>query len=84
MVGRNAEGTQRDLRFDVVAELAAAGLDDAREIGRGGFGVVYRCLEHPLDRAVAVKVLDSDADEDERARFLREQRDVLGESAIHD
>nr|EJI98428.1 protein kinase/ transcriptional regulator [Rhodococcus sp. JVH1] len=27
----------------VVAELAADGFVDAREIGRGGFGVVYRC-----------------------------------------
>src|SRR5262245_17665219 len=32
--------TQREA--DVAVELFAAGFDDAEEIGRGGFGVVYR------------------------------------------
>lgn len=35
--------TQREP--DIVVELAAAGFDEAVEIGRGGFGVVYRCLQ---------------------------------------
>ncbi|MGO4613521.1 protein kinase [Nocardia sp. 2YAB30] len=82
MCSHDLEGTQRDLRFGIAAELAAAGFDDAQEIGRGGFGVVYRCVEHSLDRAVAVKVLDSEVTEDERARFLREQR-VLGRFSAH-
>ncbi|GAF49268.1 protein kinase domain-containing protein [Rhodococcus wratislaviensis] len=56
------------------AELAGTGFDDAAEIGRGGFGVVYRCTQAELDRTVAVKVLTVELDEENRARFFREQR----------
>ncbi|WP_433521305.1 protein kinase domain-containing protein [Nocardia pseudovaccinii] len=66
--------TQRDMSGSVVAELAAAGFDEAEEIGRGGFGTVYRCKQGSLDRVVAVKVLTADLDEDNRARFYREQQ----------
>ncbi|GAB2511774.1 protein kinase domain-containing protein [Nocardia heshunensis] len=82
MVEPDEEGTQPDLRIGLAAELAAAGFDDASEIGRGGFGVVYRCVEHSLDRLVAVKVLDTRSSEEERARFLREQR-ALGRFGGH-
>ena len=52
--------TQHDEVGDVAAELAAAGLADPQEIGRGAFGVVYRCWQQALDRTVAVKVLTAD------------------------
>ena len=65
--------TQRDVGPGVVSELSAAGFDEADEIGRGGFGIVYRCTQAALDRTVAVKVLTADLAEN-RERFLREQR----------
>lgn len=66
---------------DIVTELSAAGLEDAHEIGRGGLGVVYRCIQVAADRDVAVKVLTGDLEED-RERFFREQR-VLGRLTGH-
>nr|WP_271209706.1 protein kinase [Rhodococcus wratislaviensis]GLK34419.1 hypothetical protein GCM10017611_12660 [Rhodococcus wratislaviensis] len=66
--------TQRDVSGAVTAELAAAGFEDALEIGRGGFGIVYRCTQTALERTVAVKVLTADLDEQNRERFMREQR----------
>jgi serine/threonine protein kinase len=65
--------TQRDVGSAVVSELKAAGFDDAEEIGRGGFGIVFRCKQPALDRMVAVKVLTAEL-EHNRERFLREQR----------
>lgn len=45
-------------------------------IARGGTGAVYRAIQHPIDRAVAVKLMRPDLDESGRAsfeeRFLRE------------
>ncbi|GAF48217.1 protein kinase domain-containing protein [Rhodococcus wratislaviensis] len=66
--------THRDVTPSVTSELSADGFDDAREIGRGGFGVVYRCAQTSLDRTVAVKVLTNELAEDNRERFFREQR----------
>ncbi|WP_425464586.1 protein kinase domain-containing protein [Nocardia yunnanensis] len=55
------------------AELAAAGFGAAVEIGRGGFGVVYRCFQEALDRTVAIKVLTADLESEALERFVREQ-----------
>ncbi|ORA08385.1 serine/threonine-protein kinase [Mycobacterium arosiense] len=57
---------------EVVAELAAAGFDNARQIARGAAGVVYCCRETALRRNVAIKVLPTFIDDAGRERFLRE------------
>jgi DNA-binding NarL/FixJ family response regulator len=77
-----AVGTRCDLTAAIAAELAAAGFDDAREIGRGGFGAVYRCEQRSLERTVAIKVLTTDLDVENLERFLREQR-AMGKLSGH-
>jgi len=74
--------TRRDLVPDIPAELRQAGFDNVEEVGRGGFGVVYRCAQPMLDRAVAVKVSITDLDPDNLDRFLREQR-AMGRLSGH-
>ncbi|MFD9663237.1 protein kinase [Rhodococcus sp. NPDC059968] len=74
--------TQRDAIVGITAELDAAGFEDAQEIGRGGFGVVYRCRQPELDRTVAIKVLTADLDPENLERFLREQR-AMGQLSGH-
>jgi predicted ATPase/serine/threonine protein kinase/DNA-binding NarL/FixJ family response regulator len=66
--------TQRVANAALVSELASEGFSEVVEIGRGGFGVVYRCTQTVLERTVAVKVLTADFDNENRERFLREQR----------
>jgi DNA-binding NarL/FixJ family response regulator len=74
--------TRCDLTPAIAAELAAAGLDDATEVGVGGFGAVYRCQQRSLERTVAVKVLTTDLDPENVERFLREQR-AMGKLCGH-
>ncbi|TSD99859.1 protein kinase [Skermania sp. ID1734] len=74
--------TDRDVRTGIAAELAAAGFGDAEEVGRGGFGTVYRCFEYSLDRHVAVKAMTAEVRGDEREQFVREQR-ALGRMSGH-
>lgn len=71
-----------DLSPAIAAELAAAGFDDAHQIGCGGFGAVYRCQQRSLDRTVAIKLLTTDLDADNLERFLREQR-AMGKLSGH-
>ncbi|MCW2722476.1 serine/threonine-protein kinase, partial [Pseudonocardia sp.] len=62
----------------VVVDLARAGFTDAVEVGRGGFGVVFRCNQEALNRTVAVKLLHTDLDTVSRERFFREGRAMGG------
>ena len=82
MAERIPSSGRRDLTPAIAAELAAAGLDDAAEVGVGGFGAVYRCRQRSLERTVAVKVLTTDLDTDNVERFLREQR-AMGKLCGH-
>ena len=78
----NPDETQRRLASGIVAELEAEGYHDAEPVGRGGFGVVYRCNEPSLDRVVAIKVLSSDQDDLDLEHFEREQR-AMGRVSGH-
>lgn len=71
-----------ELQREIAAELIAAGFEAPRVIGKGGFGIVFRCREPALDRSVAVKVLRASPDSEGRARFLREQQ-VMGRLSGH-
>ena len=82
MADADPQATQRDVLADIPAELCIAGFDDVVEIGHGGFGVVYRCVQPLLDREVAIKVLTADLDPDNVDRFLREQR-AMGRLSGH-
>ncbi|MEU1997977.1 protein kinase [Nocardia gamkensis] len=82
MIDGDSSRTRRETTTLVTAELGAAGFEDAVEIGHGGFGVVYRCWQVALNRTVAVKVLTAALDEDNRARFVREQQ-AMGQLTGH-
>jgi serine/threonine-protein kinase PknK len=82
MAQTDAHATPQDQVLGIAAELRDAGFDNVEEIGRGGFGLVYRCQQPQLDRKVAVKVLSSDLQADNLDRFLREQR-AMGRLSGH-
>ncbi|MGW4356558.1 protein kinase domain-containing protein [Nocardia sp. NPDC004582] len=82
MIDDAAKPLRRDMSPTVAEELRDLGFENAAEIGRGGFGVVYRCRQAGLDRTVVVKVLTGDLDRESRARFVWEQQ-ALGRLTGH-
>ncbi len=63
--------------------ISIAGFEDPVEIGRGGFGVVYRAHQTGFERTVALKILPiAAADESARDRFERE-RMAMGALSSH-
>jgi tRNA A-37 threonylcarbamoyl transferase component Bud32 len=63
--------------------LGVSGCEDAVEIGRGGFGVVYRARQPAFSRTVAVKILAADRlDDASRTRFERELK-AMGQLSGH-
>lgn len=75
--------TQSDRPPDFSTELEGTGLDDPREIGRGGFGVVYRCRQSALHREVAVKVLTALGPEASNIDRFRREQYVMGALSGH-
>lgn len=61
-----------------IGQLIAGRFRVEELIGSGGIGSVYRAIQEPLDRPVALKMLRSDLSEspDLRRRFVREARAV--------
>jgi ATP/maltotriose-dependent transcriptional regulator MalT len=82
MAEADAHATQQQQVLGIAAQLRDAGFDDVEEVGRGGFGLVFRCQQPLLDRKVAVKVLSADLQADNLDRFLREQR-AMGRLSGH-
>ncbi len=63
-------------------DLGIENLTDVREIGRGGFSVVYSATNALLGTRVAVKVLGQFSDESDRRAFERECQ-VMGRLSRH-
>jgi serine/threonine protein kinase len=56
----------------VGTDLGIPGYEDAHEVGRGGFAVVYRAWQPRFERHVAIKVISAALDETLRRRFEHE------------
>jgi len=65
----------------VIGGLIAGRYRVEAELGRGGMGVVYRAVQLPMERAVALKVLKKELTGDARAR-VRFEREARAASAL--
>lgn len=59
------------------------GLTDLTEIGRGGFGTVYRASQSAMSRDVAVKILNQPAQDEAAARRWRRELSAMGRVSDH-
>ncbi len=57
-----------------MSDLGIDGFVDAEEIGRGGFGIVFRARQPALNRWVAIKMLAASLSADGRERLGHEAR----------
>ncbi|WP_165497105.1 protein kinase [Rhodococcus sp. ABRD24] len=76
MAERNPESTRCRQAVDPCAELEADGFENAHEVGRGKYGVVYSCFQRALDRTVAVKVLAPGLDDEHLEHFVHAHQDM--------
>jgi eukaryotic-like serine/threonine-protein kinase len=71
-------GPMADLRTDdpFIGRTLAGRFSIQERVGAGSMGAVYRALQVPVGRVVAIKILKNDRgmDEHSKARFLREAR----------
>jgi len=78
---RSSDGTSTGDRVDLTAARrwpTIGGHTIEGELGRGGFGIVYRAMQHePVERPVAIKVLRVDLASDEMARRFRAEAGLL-------
>ena len=54
------------------------GFEDVAEIGRGGFGIIYRAWQPEFQRSVAIKVLNTFRPDDRTVRAFRREAAAMG------
>ncbi|MCB9541506.1 MAG: serine/threonine protein kinase [Myxococcales bacterium] len=78
LVTSEEAATQREKRDPIIGRVVAGRFPVVALIGQGAYGTVYRAVQQPVGREVALKVMNLSAarDEELRTRFFREARVV--------
>ena len=82
-------GTNKQLNSAVqmpgIGDLIGGRYELKEVLGEGGMGMVYRAIQHPIGRSVAVKVLLGEfaSDETKRSRFMTEARILANLKSSH-